>query len=224
MTPTNHTLGRASTVLLGGLAVIMIGLALVGGWKTYSPVPHWDMWDGTIGFIVGLHEGGEGNWWAQHNEHRIAVAKLLLHGLAALSRWDVRWEIATNFALGMSTIAATAWIIVRTVGAAAPATIGVLILMTSAMQSSLVQWQSWTWGWQASLFLAEACGPLAAAAPLPRIIGSANASPWDRTSFRPATAAARSSPSISRRRWRSATSPMRFRPSCTARFRMCATG
>lgn len=63
--------------MLGGLAVIMMCMALIGGWKTYSPVPHWDMWDGTIGFMVGLHEGNEGSWWAQHNEHRIVLSRCL---------------------------------------------------------------------------------------------------------------------------------------------------
>ena len=59
------------------VAGLMMGLAALGMWKNYSAVPLWDMWDGTVGFVVRVLEGDHGAWWAQHNEHRIVLARML---------------------------------------------------------------------------------------------------------------------------------------------------
>lgn len=45
--------------------------------KNYSPVPYWDMWDGYLDFYVKASSGDWSVWWAQHNEHRIFLARLL---------------------------------------------------------------------------------------------------------------------------------------------------
>lgn len=59
------------------VAGLMMGLAALGMWKNYTAVPLWDMWDGTVGFVVRVLEGDHGAWWAQHNEHRIVLARML---------------------------------------------------------------------------------------------------------------------------------------------------
>jgi len=58
------------------ISVLYIGLAIFGGIQHYSPVPHWDMWDGYLGFYVKALSGDWSAWWAQHNEHRIVIARL----------------------------------------------------------------------------------------------------------------------------------------------------
>ena len=57
-------------------AGLIVGLAIVGGIRTYSPVPVMDMWDGTIDFLLRYDEGSA-SLWEQHNEHRILLSRLL---------------------------------------------------------------------------------------------------------------------------------------------------
>jgi hypothetical protein len=90
--------------------------------------------------------------WAQHNEHRIPVVKVVLHAMAALSDWDVRWEVAANLIVGIAGLLVVAAMLRRTVPHAAP----LLLIFASAAQCSLAQWQNWTWGWQLELLMTEA--------------------------------------------------------------------
>ncbi|WP_174873389.1 hypothetical protein [Vogesella oryzae] len=55
----------------------MFGLAIIGGWKNYTAIPFWDMWDGTIDFLLKVRAGDYGVWWEQHNEHRILLARII---------------------------------------------------------------------------------------------------------------------------------------------------
>ncbi len=57
-------------------ATVFVALAITGGVRGYSPVPHWDMWDGYLGFFTKVMSGDVSAWWAQHNEHRIVLARI----------------------------------------------------------------------------------------------------------------------------------------------------
>jgi hypothetical protein len=59
-----------------GFAVLMVGLAIIGGFRAYSPIPMGDSWDGNIAFYLNTLNGNWGAWWAQHNEHRIVLSKI----------------------------------------------------------------------------------------------------------------------------------------------------
>ncbi|WP_287877660.1 hypothetical protein [Aquitalea sp.] len=56
---------------------MIFGLAIIGGWKNYTAIPFWDMWDGTIEFLLKVRAGDYGVWWEQHNEHRIILARVI---------------------------------------------------------------------------------------------------------------------------------------------------
>jgi len=116
--------------------------------------------------VVLAHDGQltAASFWVQHNEHRVPVTKVVLHLLAALSDWDTRWEVAATVTVALAAILILTWMILRTVGPIAPHAVGVLILVASAVQSSLAQWQNWTWGWQLGLLLAQAAAVVVAAA------------------------------------------------------------
>jgi hypothetical protein len=58
-------------------AIAMIGLAILGGWRSYSPVPVWDMWYGILQFYMDVENGNHAVWWAQFNEHRIVLSRIL---------------------------------------------------------------------------------------------------------------------------------------------------
>src|SRR5262249_28033825 len=42
------------------------------------------------------------DFWAQHNEHRPAVPIAVMLAVARLTRWDARWEIVVNLAVGVA--------------------------------------------------------------------------------------------------------------------------
>ena len=58
-------------ILAGLFAVVMTVLAVIGAIRMYSPIPHWDMWDGTLQFYLDTQDGIASAWWRQHNEHRV---------------------------------------------------------------------------------------------------------------------------------------------------------
>ena len=63
--------------ILAILAALYVLLAIIGGIKTYSPIPFWDMWEGYLDFFMRAQEGDLSIWWSQHNEHRIFLSRIL---------------------------------------------------------------------------------------------------------------------------------------------------
>jgi hypothetical protein len=57
-------------------AILFVSLAIVGGFKNYSSIPFWDMWNGYLNFYTKVSAGDLSAWWAQHNEHRIVLARI----------------------------------------------------------------------------------------------------------------------------------------------------
>lgn len=68
---------RYMLMLFRLLAIVFICLAVIGGVRAYSPVPFMDMWDGYLNFFTKVSGGDMTVWWAQHNEHRIVLARAL---------------------------------------------------------------------------------------------------------------------------------------------------
>ena len=56
---------------------LMVGLAIIGGFRFYSPIPFMDMWNGYLDFYLRTLNGDTSVWWAQHNEHRIFLSRIL---------------------------------------------------------------------------------------------------------------------------------------------------
>ena len=57
-------------------AVLFVSLAIIGGFRSYSAVPFWDMWNGYLDFYTKVSAGDWAAWWAQHNEHRIVLPRI----------------------------------------------------------------------------------------------------------------------------------------------------
>jgi hypothetical protein len=91
--------------------------------------------------------------WAPNNEHRNVLPRLIMLGLARLTAWDVRWEMAVDVLVALTTLALLASLIGRTVRPRAPGLAPWLVLAASLFTFSLGQWQNWTWGWQMAIFL-----------------------------------------------------------------------
>lgn len=88
-----NSLGAASiaSIILPLLApMFFVVTTIIGAVRWFSPVPFWDMWDGTLQFYVARLQGAHWSpFLEQANEHRIILSKILFwvdyryfHGLS----------------------------------------------------------------------------------------------------------------------------------------------
>src|SRR5689334_6001408 len=85
-------------------------------------VPSWDEWE----MIPVLEAASRGQLsidmlWAQHNEHRIMLPRLVWLGIARIFGWNEPAMVAFNVVTAFGTLIVLALLIRRTVGRVAPA-------------------------------------------------------------------------------------------------------
>jgi len=117
-------------------------------------VPQMDQWS-FVQLLLDARHGHLrlGDLWGQHNEHRILLPRLLMLGLARLSAWDVRAEMAASFVLALLGVVVLAALIERTVRPTAPALAPWLVLGASWCVFSLAACDNWICGWQVQIFM-----------------------------------------------------------------------
>jgi hypothetical protein len=109
VTPARDRLRSPDTVVAAPfliLAVLFPLLALIGVARFWHPLPWWDMWDGDLGFWYQLAGGDVGAWWAQHNEHRIVLARVVFWIDFAVFRGS-GWILIVANVLAVAGIATT---------------------------------------------------------------------------------------------------------------------
>lgn len=138
------------------LSVLIVACAVVGGVRTYSPIPYWDMWNGYLEFYLKASQSDVSVWWAQHNEHRILWSRLLF--------WlDIRWFggtsaflIVINYILvGIAGIVFSrllAWSLPEPSMRTARWAISIFLFGWLFLWS---QSENFTWGFQSQFFLAQ---------------------------------------------------------------------
>ena len=80
-------------------AILSSSFLIVGMFKGYSPVPHWDMWDGYLDFYVKLSDGDMWQWLSQHNEHRIFFSRILFWVDIHFFNGSIWFLLLANFSL-----------------------------------------------------------------------------------------------------------------------------
>src|SRR5690554_6012735 len=146
----------------GAVTALIVLLAVVGGARAWTPVPFWDMWDGTLGFYIAVQDGNTATWWAQHNEHRIILARLLF--------WlDFRFFSGTGLFLTVMNyiFVALATLLFIRIGkqrwhALDPAADQrttwhwwLLAMLLCAWLFQWMQWENFSWAFQSQFFLAQ---------------------------------------------------------------------
>jgi len=121
---------------------------------TYAvPVPFLDQWDmvpllqKTYGGELAFHD-----LWAQHIEHRLIFPQLIMLGLARLTGWNIRYELAANIVLAVGIMA----IIVRQIrqtGRKLGVDLDWAIPASALTVFSVSQYENWLWGWQLQMLL-----------------------------------------------------------------------
>lgn len=91
----NKPLMMSVTVLF---TFAMIVLAIIGTYRIHSSIFVWDMWGGLDAFIK-IKEGNYSTWWAQHNEHRMLLGRLLFYVYFTLFKGQGPFLIIINYLL-----------------------------------------------------------------------------------------------------------------------------
>ncbi len=132
-------------------AVVFWGLAITGAFKSYSPVPYMDMWDGYLEFYLKASTGEIGAWWKNHNEHRILLSRLLF--------WiDLSWLNGTIWFLLLMNyllVALSCFIFFLFLREGLPKYYFILSLFIMTWLISWSQYENLIWGFQSQFFLAQ---------------------------------------------------------------------
>src|ERR1051326_737287 len=93
-------------------------------------VPFWDEWE--IVPLLGPANRSQISidvLWAQHNEHRIVLPRLVWLGMARMFGWNEPAMVAFNVATAFATLTVLTLLIRRTVGRVAPAAANWVVLV-----------------------------------------------------------------------------------------------
>lgn len=137
-------------------AVAMVGLAVVGAFRAYTPVPYIDMWPGCVGAYVSFLDGHWFAWLEPYVEHPNTLAKIFFfadlyffHGMG----WSLL--VANYCIVAIGALILCLFIRTRNENAAPEATIATLYAFVIGSAFYWTQWENLTWGFQISLFLGQ---------------------------------------------------------------------
>jgi tetratricopeptide (TPR) repeat protein len=142
---------RGVALALSLLPPVALALLVRAHWVD---VPYWDQWQ-LVPLLDAWYRGelSPGDLFAQHNEHRNPIARVLLLALALWSDWNVGWELATSFVLALGTFAALLAILRQTRRVPSSGPLVWAAPLSSLLLFSFAQWENWLWGWQLTLVL-----------------------------------------------------------------------
>jgi hypothetical protein len=151
-----------AAVLVVAAPVLYLVFEVVRRWVD---VPWWDDWEfywlvqrdraGTLTFM---------DFYGQHNEHRILWPNLVMFGLASISQWDTRVQVAFSLTIAALTFSLLVLMIRRTVSGLVPvegrpAQPGLrwwqlaATFLASLIFFAPTQFENWLWGWQIEWFM-----------------------------------------------------------------------
>ena len=124
-------------------------------------VPYWDQWSLVNLFDkVGAGSASFGDFFAQHNEHRIFFPKIIFVILAFASKWNIRIEIYFSIFLAIVTFFLI-YKIAKSSSNSHRNIFHVFNILSCFFLFSLVQVGNWMWGFQIPWFLTNTSVTLA---------------------------------------------------------------
>jgi hypothetical protein len=135
------------------LGVVFLVTSVIGAIQNFSPVPFWDMWPGYLDFYVRVSNGDMAAWWAQHNEHRIVISRLLFWFDFQFLNGTTWFLIVMNYLIALAS-----WMTLRNIAQSVLpgdklATSRILFSGVSlALLFSWIQKDNFTWGFQSQMF------------------------------------------------------------------------
>lgn len=141
-----------TTLLALPAAVLAVFVARYG-----IALPYWDQWE-LVPLLDKVYGGTAtfADFFALHNAHRILFPRGIMIGLARLTAWDIRAELAVNVALGLALFAAWLFLLQTNLRRDVGFSRFPWALAGSITIFSMAQWRNWLWGWQLQIFLCVA--------------------------------------------------------------------
>ena len=142
------------------VALLLAMLPLVVLLRTFASyavdLPIWDEWWSIVPLLQKYFSGTLvwGDFWAQHNEHRLLFPKLLMVGLARLSGYDTRWEMGCSVLFALlfyACVGVHLWRNRRILGM--ERSWYWLWALTAYAVFSLRQHENWFWGFQVQWYM-----------------------------------------------------------------------
>ncbi len=123
----------------------------------FVQVPFWDQW-WLVPLLAAQRENNLELWmlWHQHYEHRIFFPRLVMLALARFSDWDLRYEVAFNWALTCSALVVSCWYFLRTAKVERLGNWPLLASVVSLVLFSPAPFDNWLWSWQMPYFIVSA--------------------------------------------------------------------
>jgi hypothetical protein len=144
---------RVVLIKAGSLALILLPPALMLFWvgEFAVNVPIWDEWS-MAPLVVKLHTGGLtfADIWTPHNEHRVAVLRIMLLALAKLWGWDIVKDAYFGFVVTLLSFGLIWYLIRYTIQSRFRVW---LMFNASLLVFSMVQWEIWAQGFALVWFL-----------------------------------------------------------------------
>jgi hypothetical protein len=121
-------------------------------WRHGVDLPWFDQWE----LVPQLEKWSAGtltvaDLLTPQNEHRLFFPRALMVGMAALSHWNVRWELAATFLFAVGTFVVVA---LRLKRMGSPW----LWPLASLLIFSFTQKENWLWGWQLQITMSVLTG------------------------------------------------------------------
>ncbi|HDZ10218.1 hypothetical protein [Pseudohongiella sp.] len=150
---------RVASAIAALLATAFVVLAITGTARMYTPVPYWDMWSATLGFYMAVNDGASWLWWAQHNEHRIVLSRLLFWLDYEIFGGKSIFLLVMNYVI-VAMAVVLFWRISRAQLAhlSDPARRNTVFFTTCFLVAWLYQWmqqENLAWAFQSQFFLAQ---------------------------------------------------------------------
>lgn len=142
---------------------VSIALSVYGGYALFSHALFWDMLHGYLGVFEAVSRGDHSIWWAQHNEHRIFISRLLFWMDLSWFSGSLVFLAVLNYALVIFAWALACCALKERIKAF-PHTRPLWAMCIMVMASWLFSWsqhENLLWAFQSQFFLAQSL-PLAA--------------------------------------------------------------
>jgi hypothetical protein len=139
-------------ILFCAIPIILLGVLLYV--KTVN-VPFWDQWE-LVPIIEHIRAGHFlfGDFWHQHNEHRLFFPQLIMVAAAIFSHWNTKVECLIGFVVAFCSFCLFMSVLINRHKEITKKYLFLLLpLLLSIIWFSPVQVENWIWGWQIQWFL-----------------------------------------------------------------------
>lgn len=138
------------------LTTFIVVLSIIGGIRSYTPVPTWDMWGPFLSAYKISEAGGLNDIFSLHNEHRIIIARLFFWVDMYLFNGNTIFLITLNYIL--AAIAAWTFILITRESPfykEEKTTFAIAAFLAISFCFTWMQWENFTWAFQSQFFAAQ---------------------------------------------------------------------